>query len=100
MGGRSSFMGAQIRGDEKSGNAAQTPRFNPPWKFHANGPKPAGLTSLASRLSLGYAPLVLCPQVRLSDGTTGAGCDETTADGLAGSTPCRKTDSVFAIHSN
>jgi hypothetical protein len=43
MGGRSSFMGAQIRGDEKSGNAAQTPRFNPPWKFHANGPKTAGL---------------------------------------------------------
>ena len=65
MGGRSSFMGAQIRGDEKSGNAAQTPRFNPPWKFHANGPKTAGLTRLASPLSLGYAPLVLCPQVRL-----------------------------------
>src|ERR1700730_8900879 len=30
---------------------------------HANGPKTAGLTRLASPLSLGYAPLVLCPQV-------------------------------------
>jgi hypothetical protein len=94
------YLGAQIRGDEKSGNAAQTPRFNPPWKFHANGPKTAGLTRLASPLSLGYAPLVLCPQVRLSDGTTGAGCDGTTAGGLAGSTTGRKTYSVFAIHSN
>jgi hypothetical protein len=52
------------------------------------------------QLSLAYAPLVLCPQVRLSDGTTGAGCDGTTAGGLAGSTTCRKTYSVFAIHSN
>ena len=66
----------------------------------STGPKTAGLTRLASPLSLGYAPLVLCPQVRLSDGTTGAGCDGTTAGGLAGSTTGRKTYSVFAIHSN
>jgi hypothetical protein len=25
------------KGDERSGTAAQTPSFNHPWKFHANG---------------------------------------------------------------